>query len=333
VLNEEKDSLRTARSVNAEIPEGFSQLLHRAMSLNANLRPQSTSEMRELLAEIEETGLLRVPTTSAEGKATSADSPPAVTAKSELKTMVLPSVRSEQDSIKTKIVRSDTAAGFERDTTGGNAPPPRTPNRGRWVAASVLAGGVLIGSLTAGVYLVKPGLFGSSQVVGGDSKSEKSKSVKKLKEAELVDTDSMNLDVNVKTPEAKPEANSVTIVSPPPRPKKVETTRKDASNNEKKKTQLAKDRLKTGDRKIVTKDATVKKGKIINGNIVIQNKDVRKKQPLGLRRRRFPMTKKEFDKLTPAQKRKVRQLMDRRRRLDRQRRNRRKRPPPPRKRY
>lgn len=51
VLSERDDPLKAAHLVSDEIPPGVSEVLRRAMSLNANQRPASVKEMRELLDE------------------------------------------------------------------------------------------------------------------------------------------------------------------------------------------------------------------------------------------------------------------------------------------
>ena len=316
VLNEEKDPLRRAHKIFEKIPVGFSELLHRAMSLNAKVRPQSTVEMRELLAEIEETGVLGAPSAPIEkGSVAPFVSPKTGTAKSEMKTEVLAPITGGQDSIATKIVKPDTTVGIKRNTDGGIVPPPTTlPARGRRMVTAILAGGVLVGSIVGGVYFVKPELFESSPSViqNVESKPIKSKSTKKSKELEIADTNVMNLNDNSDSSETQLSANTATIASAPPKRKKPKPIKK--TKKPQKKPKLADSRTELT---------------ITQGNVIVNDKKIEIKQGKMPQWLRPLLTRKEFNKLTPAQKRKFRVYMKNKGRLDRRRRsNPRRRPPP-----
>jgi trehalose-6-phosphate synthase len=45
------DPLRLACEINSQVPEAVAHVLHRAMSLNPQERPQTAAEMRALLRE------------------------------------------------------------------------------------------------------------------------------------------------------------------------------------------------------------------------------------------------------------------------------------------
>jgi len=189
----------------------------------------------------------------------------------------------------------------------------------------------LVGSLVAGVYFVKPSLFGKSplEIDNVGSKPVKLNSVKTTSDMELSDTNSIDLDANTDTAENQTPTNTSTIVSAPVKSKKPKTTEK-KDKNTKEKSQLAENKgeVKITDGKVVTKASTVTKGKIKTGNVIVNGKELKIKQGKIPRKLRIPMTREEYSKLTPAQKRKLRIFMERKKRLDRRRENRRRRPPP-----
>jgi serine/threonine protein kinase len=174
VLNGEKDPLIPAHHLNQKISAGVSEVLNRAMALNANHRPSSAAAMRELLRE-------GVNITDAEEFKTIADVP--LTASlftqntavmtdaakaSELKTSMMPVVSADfagqtdaenETSVKTKIQsesnpKSTTIQPLaEMTQTGGN-------KKRRFAAAAVALIGLLaVCSVTAALYVFKPEIF------------------------------------------------------------------------------------------------------------------------------------------------------------------------------
>jgi len=342
VLNEENDPLQPAHKVYGRVPEGFSELLYRAMSLNANIRPQSTSEMREMLFEVEETGVFSAPVTASERpvatnlftqntKVMSGDAEGQNISKNERKTEVLPVVSAGQDSVQTRIVDSRTAVVEGSDTGSGGIITRSFPTRSGQAIASVLALLVLMGSLVAGIYFFNPEMFGRSTPIGEDTGHEL-KSAQNSEDLKAEESDSSEKNEDLDLGENRSPAADVTMSAPPKqrvdkKPKKKTPQKITVAPEwifDDGETKLSKD-------KIVTKDGTVvTNGKIETKELIIDGQKVRVKTIPVPPNVKYPMTRKELEGLTPAQRRKIRKAMDKKIILERQKRKRtgRKRPPP-----
>jgi serine/threonine protein kinase len=167
VLSQRPDPLVPANAINSEVPRGIAGVLHRAMALNAEERPASALQMRQMLRQSDEFGYLADPSTiatsavrtSAFGSATSAGADGTFADPSrhtEAKTEVLPayasqltSVRSDTGEHKTQVALNSTTAAPKKRRTGLVAA----------AAAAVLVG---FGGVVGSVYVLNPSLFGSS---------------------------------------------------------------------------------------------------------------------------------------------------------------------------
>ncbi|HEX8367458.1 MAG TPA: serine/threonine-protein kinase [Pyrinomonadaceae bacterium] len=176
VLNGEKDPLIPAHHLNAEIPAGISEVLNRAMALNANHRPSSAAAMRELLrdgvsitdseeftpvADASSTASLFTQKTAVMADESRASS-------SELNTSILPvadfSKQTETEnetSVKTNVVKGDSNPNksttiqplAEMTQTGGN-------QKSRFATAAMVLGVLLVlGSVASALYVFKPEIF------------------------------------------------------------------------------------------------------------------------------------------------------------------------------
>jgi serine/threonine protein kinase len=159
VLGGRPDPLRPASSVRAEVPPGVAGVLIKAMDLNADARPNSAAEMRQMFRE---TGkyehLADRPEITDQGPAAPvfaqetrlmADATNAGAMPGEAKTEVMPAFISEETSLR---IRPDTGSSGIKDTAAGSATIPARKSRR---LAPVFAGLVLVGAALAGgaVYL------------------------------------------------------------------------------------------------------------------------------------------------------------------------------------
>ena len=128
VLNEEKDPLQSANLIHEQVGEELAGHLDEAMSLNAKLRPQSASEMRELLSGRRKRVVTTKPNTSPNNaagtnlytqntKILSENAKPINESnQSGVETEVLPIAEIADDSVKTKIKRHNTLVNKQFDT-------------------------------------------------------------------------------------------------------------------------------------------------------------------------------------------------------------------------
>ena len=329
VLNEEKDPLQPVHKVYEHIPEGFSQLLQRTMSLNANMRPQTTSEMREMLVEIKEIGSFTAPITtptkphetnlfSQDTKVMSGEPEAENISKTERKTEVLPVIAVGQESVKTRIANPETAVPLKSSTLSGGIITRSFPNRSGQVIASVLGLLVLAGSILAGAYFVNPEMFGYSTSADEteDSKSTDVKSLKK-NDVEIVNTNSSNQGTNSNSTEIQPPSQDMTTVSAPLKKTRDKKTKVKSKKPRQTELTLSKGDVKITKGKTVTKHTKLTKGRVETKDVIVDGNNITLKNRPRPLRPRFPMTRKEYERLTPAQKRKVRKARDDKRRRDR----------------
>ena len=164
VLSQKEDPLVPANVVNPDVPRGIAGVLQKAMSLNADERPATASDMRQMFRESENYAYLADPATiaiSAEktvalGQGTQVlpgATQAGAASGSDAKTEILPADLSQVTSVKAgdKAQRTNIAAA---DVT--SAPPKR-----RFGFAAGALGMLLVGAAVAsGLYIFKPSVFG-----------------------------------------------------------------------------------------------------------------------------------------------------------------------------
>jgi serine/threonine protein kinase len=206
VLNGEKDPLIPAHRLNRKISAGVSEVLNRAMALNANHRPSSAAAMRELLREgvnitdaDEFDAIADAPLTGSLFTQNTAVMPDESRgASSELQTSILPvadfSKQTETEnetSVRTNVIKADSSPNksttiqplAEMTRAGGN-------RKRRFAAAAVALIGLLaVCSVTAALYVFKPEIF----------QHDGSGAEKKLNLADAPKNDSNVTVTNVKT--------------------------------------------------------------------------------------------------------------------------------------
>ncbi|MDQ3799355.1 MAG: serine/threonine protein kinase, partial [Acidobacteriota bacterium] len=191
VLNGEKDPLIPAHHINREIPAGVSEVLNRAMALNANHRPSSAAAMRELLRD-------GVHITEADEYQTAAVAPDAFstaslftqktavmgdnarvggTAASELKTSIQPiadlsgeTATEDETSVRTKVVKGESNPNKQPTTIQPVAEMTQTAaaaggsRRSHFATAAMLLGALfLLGGVASALYVLKPEIFGQAR--------------------------------------------------------------------------------------------------------------------------------------------------------------------------
>ena len=169
VLSQKPDPLTPANNVNPNIPRGVTGVLQKTLALNADERPRSASEMRQMLSESENyayladavtvsapasDSLLFAHPTKLMPDATQADS----VKQTDIKTEILPANLSELTSV------GAAGAGEQTNVAAANYTAPLVQKRRGFGVAAGALGLLLAGGLIAGgIYAVKPSVFGLGQ--------------------------------------------------------------------------------------------------------------------------------------------------------------------------
>ncbi len=340
VLNEEEDPLKPAKEV-ANVDENLSGLLTQTMSLNANQRPQSASEMREMLIGAEDGSI------SFEGNRTSSKrfdtnlysqdtevmSPDPLKShglKTEIETEVLPA-GSIQASVLTKVASPATERG-NIPTTGADNHGLITrsyPSRKRLAAAAFAVLMVLVGSIAAGVYFLNPSLIGAGTATETEAKSsEQTGSSIETTMGDQVDSQLTDGNTNAESSTAGAEDASTSVkdqtdpastksTSAKPLEKNVAASDSKQPSGKNSKT-LDDGEVLIKDGKVITKDVTVNNGKIQTKDYTVENgRATRKNRP---EPPRPPVSREEYRSLSAAQKRKARIATERWRSVENKRR-------------
>lgn len=239
-LNDKKDPLEPAHEANPEVPESFGRVLEKAMSLSANTRPRTASEMREMLIETEKTSVLSDPIKHPEkllktdvfssDKKASSDSEKRLTPTDERKTEVLPVTIKETELVPANMVSRETTV-TSGNYKGSEVITQSILTRSGRMMASILVLFILTGSLIAGIYFFNPKGFGVSNSKvnrkDAEAKSSEIKNVKKNKDLKKAETNISAQDINTKNLDKK---------SPSPDVKKTPVKSKKRSRKPRKRT-------------------------------------------------------------------------------------------------
>ena len=170
VLSEKADPLIESNKIRTDLPAGVSRVLHEAMALSANQRPVSAKEMREMLAAVkDEAPLANAPTItddpldtnifSQKTKLQSDTSQAANLKQSEVKTETFSNELSKITEIKPQVITGDleeSKAKIHPLTQSANGKKPR---RGLVIGAA-LGSLLLAGSAVSAIYVYNPEVFG-----------------------------------------------------------------------------------------------------------------------------------------------------------------------------
>ncbi|MFZ1702089.1 MAG: serine/threonine-protein kinase [Pyrinomonadaceae bacterium] len=160
VLSQKPDPLVPANMVNPAVPAGIAGVLQIALDLNANERPASAAEMRQMLLDSENFAYLA--NASMASAAANAPTQPQIYAQAT-KLMSDPTRAggTSQNEVKTEVLPGGLSQMTELHSPNTSAPAPKS--RGLAMAAGAFSV-LLIGAVIAGgLYFVKPSVFGAVQ--------------------------------------------------------------------------------------------------------------------------------------------------------------------------
>ncbi|HYJ90786.1 MAG TPA: serine/threonine-protein kinase, partial [Pyrinomonadaceae bacterium] len=160
VLSSRPDPLVPANSIRAEIPAGVAGVLQTALALNADDRPASAAEMREMFRNSEHYAS-RTTTTNAQAVATT----PAADALAQKTKLMASDTRHEiggQTDVKTAVypAYASTETAIRRAVNTGGVTMPKGSKR-FVLTASALAAVLIACSTAAGLYFYDAALFGA----------------------------------------------------------------------------------------------------------------------------------------------------------------------------
>jgi len=317
VLSEKDDTLRLASDVHPHVSKGFAGVLHRAMALNGNQRPQSAGEMREMLrdrekyaVEVNRTNAANVLNTGILAQETRL-MPETNVQKAAVKSQVNTEILSASESVLTSV-RTDGNADKATKLYAVADSETKKPKRAKAIGAAAFGSLLLAGSAIGGIYLFNPQIFGSgtavNQVVETNSANANSQVLSSgldIANSNTVFVEAANA-ANVQTEKDKSQNGEKAS---------AETTPKTAATGKNSKSSGGNLKLSTGDEEIVVDGETVRIGnmKITENGIetpdtIIDDNGIRPKYP----KRPLPpdqkplLTPEQIQKLTPEQKRKLR---------------------------
>lgn len=321
VLSEKADTLQLASEIHPHVSHGFAEVLRRAMALNANHRPQTAKEMREMLRESENYGvgneaktILEKPLTvgilAQETRLMPETNAQGAALQSQVNTEVLPSNPSVLTSVKT----AENDARGRATNLYSQTELPKKSNRLKVLGVAAFGGLALVAS---GAYLYNPQIFGSNQT---SNPAVQTNNARPLAEAANANPEIANS--NTVFVEA---ANNAAANAPHGSGKEAKSGDKTVAEavpktdgaDKNSKTATANDfevNLPDGSEKIVVEGDTVRIGnmKITENGIetpdeIINENGVRRKRPARQQDGQIPvLTPEEMKNLTPEQRRKLR---------------------------
>lgn len=212
VLNKHSDPLIPANAVNGHVPRGVAEILQKAMALNADERPASAAEMREMLDESDQTvdgfapisanNLLTADFLAQETKIIGAKTNLSNDAESEAATITATNNPTNEKSFKTSVAESETEATIQRS-------PVAAPKRRKTIGAVALGGLILLGTVFSAGYFLN-GDSAPSKVNAENSNAEIPNNFSvTAKNANVADGDNSNAEIPAeRETTAKPQPES-----------------------------------------------------------------------------------------------------------------------------
>ncbi len=180
VLSEHADPLIEANKIRAEIPAGVSRVLHESMALNANQRPASAAQMWAMLAEVKGESPKEIAPNLAVNpldrniftQKTQIHSGASDFVQSEAKTAAFSNEMSKITEVKPPAATGD----FEEQKTKIYAltDEPKNQKSRRGLAIGAALGSLLIaGSAASAIYVYQPEVFGNNNNAANTNVEEK----------------------------------------------------------------------------------------------------------------------------------------------------------------
>jgi serine/threonine protein kinase len=352
VLNGGADPLKSANETDSQVPVGISEVLQKALALNANFRPTSAVAMRAMLAESEVTKAdaqsspIKKPATSlltqntevlgnkTKGKAEQATVQTEVLPASQASVPPQPNL-TENKSVLTEIESQKRNIQIPVEAKAATEIPPSTPaqpnglKRGKAIGAAAAGGLLLVGSVLGGLYWWQPGAV-SGTVTNSNANSQPIANSESVTDSGSAT--SSNSNTSVITPLQSPtapqtlttkkdeggEKSTEKTSTENPAPKNETQAKETAPKDDDKVIVTDKEGNKVFENgKVVTKDGTTVEpdGRVTKNGVVVVQPPPTEQQPRPLPPNvRPPLTKEQFESLTPAQKRRLRQIMENQRR-------------------
>jgi serine/threonine protein kinase len=313
VLSRAGDPLLPANRVNPEVPKGVAAVLQMALDLNAGERPESAAAMRQMLHECDKT---IVP-----GEADMVVTPPFDKELLDQETRMMGgATRQEgawQTDVKTEVLPTsgagETSVGrgiVDTGTHSGNYGPGGAPGaKGgrRWIGAIAAVLLLLVGC-SAALYMYNPSVFGGHMPAANSTNTEVP--------IVSVNSNTVPADAGATVTVTAPDGNAITENKIGPAPDKQAETARGAKSSTAPKQKAGDDPdiVVMDDDEIRTGDVVIKDDRIEMPDRVIDENGVHPKFP-----QRPPVnpnfrpniSPEQMKNLTPAQRRKIRLMLQR----------------------
>ncbi len=312
VLSNQPDPLAPAHFIRGDIPTGFSGVLHNALDLNASARPQSASEMRQMLKDLESYEHLATSANyantfaNADVSSQSTRLMPGTTRQAtdrqtDVKTEILPAYISQETALRTddrKRVTGSEAVSFAVSGVNNKANPKR-----RFAFASA-AGLLLAGSLAAGAYVYDPGIF--STAAPSTTESQTDQQLSAVEQTVTSDsTANSATDVTPPVPETSESASKITD-SKSGAAKQASRNPKSATTGKKAASEIDSQDFDADGKTIYVGNMKIKDGRVETPDAFIDERGITPKVPnVPDVRVVQPTLPPNFRNLTPEQRRKL----------------------------
>ncbi len=346
VLNEGEDPLQPAHLIHEQVPEDFSIILERAMSLKGSERPQTAAEMRQMIFDEETTAVSTRPK-MATNKAFGAnlltqntkifgDGEKSVndSKQSDINTEVLPENIVAGDSVNTKIAKPRTLTD-RGDTINSGVITESRPNRKPFLAIAAVGVLMLVGSVASMVYFM--GSERNSSGFDGNNAIDPNAAISNISVKENpnpdVSSDESNSVFNLSNKNWNASGVKETAEKPDTAVKTEPSVKENASAKENKPT--ADNSKGTG---VSKSDVRVSDGKVEMDGMVITEEGIETDEAIMNEKgiflkngQKVMVTREQYEKLSPEQKQKVRDAIEMQKKMEAQKRlrDRKKLPPPP----
>lgn len=312
VLSHKPDPLVPACAVRPEIPKGVAGVLHKALDLNADQRPEFAGDMRQMLREsdnyatfAENAQAARTGTSpdifAQETKLVPGDTRQDGGWSTDVKTEILPGYDSQETSVRGASTRANTGGAAVGLLSADGAASPGSRWRVR-LAMAAIGGLLMAGSVAGGIYLYNSSLTAQSEQENV-TEEQPFVTVQEITE-ESANAAEADVAANASEP-GSADAGALTTKT-----EDAEAKAKTADTRRATRAEGDHPETRAGDVRIEGNTVHVGNMKITDGKIetpdsYIDETGIRRKIPPAFPGGR-PMSPEEFRALTPAQRRKLR---------------------------